>query len=137
MPALTTISAVQKIIDYNQTLIPDLTPFIDGASTLANNVIGDALDATTMELVERYLAAHLVGITDPRLQSEQVKSIQASYQNKLSDGLGITHWGSMAMLFDTSGKLANWNKSVVDGLAGAFSFIWGGTEPPDAEYYTG
>lgn len=126
--ARTTIAAVQKIISYDAVLIPDIQPFIDDASLMVTNIIGTAASEATLEMVERYLAAHLIGISDPRIQSEQVRTIQASYQVKLSDGLGITHYGSMAMQLDTSGKLSRWNKAVIAGMASAFSLVWGGKD---------
>ncbi len=126
--ARTTIAAVQKIISYDQVLIPDIQPFIDDASLMVTNIIGTAASAQTLEMVERYLAAHLIGISDPRIQSEQVRTIQASYQVRLSDGLGITHYGATAMQLDTSGKLSRWNKSVISGMANAFSLVWGGKD---------
>jgi energy-converting hydrogenase Eha subunit H len=127
-----TVAEVQRIIQYDTTAVPDVQPFIDDAVVLATAVIGSHLTTERFDLVCRYLAAHLIGITDPRIQSEQVKSLQASYQNKLSDGLGITHFGSMAMLLDTSGKLANWNKAVISGKAGAFAFFHAGTNSSDS-----
>ena len=126
--ARTTIAAVQKIISYDAVLIPDIQPFIDDANVMVTNIIGTAASEATLEMVERYLAAHLIGISDPRIQSEQVRTIQASYQVKLSDGLGITHYGSMAMQLDTSGKLSRWNKAVIAGMASAFSLVWGGKD---------
>ena len=98
---------------------------LDSASLMVTNVIGTALDASTAELVERYLAAHLIAISDPRIQSEQVKTIQASYQVRLSDGLGITHFGTTAMMLDSSGKLAVWNNKVVKGMV-KFDLFWAG-----------
>lgn len=126
--ARTTIAAVQKIISYDAVLIPDIQPFIDDANVMVTAIIGTAASEATLEMVERYLAAHLIGISDPRIQSEQVRTIQASYQVKLSDGLGITHYGSMAMQLDTSGKLSRWNKAVIAGMASAFSLVWGGKD---------
>lgn len=126
-----TASQVQRIIEYDTTLIPDLTDFIADAVLFATAVIGAGTLSTDMfDLVCRYLAAHFVAITDPRYQSEQVKSIQASYQYKLDLGLAVTHWGQMAMSLDTSGKLAARNRQAVDGIA-SFSLVWGGTDVPD------
>lgn len=122
-----TIADVQRIIQYDATVVPDVQPFIDDAVILATAVIGNNLTTERFDLVCRYLAAHLIAVTDPRFQSEQVKSLQVSYQVRLSDGLGITHWGTMAMMLDTSGKLANWNKAVISGKAGAFAFFHAGT----------
>lgn len=127
MPATTTIAAVQKIIQYDTVLIPDVQPFIDSAIVLVDAIIGTAANDTILELVTRYLAAHLMAVTDPRTATEQVKSIQVSYQHKLSQGLGITHFGATAMLLDTSGKLAAHNQKVLDGIAG-FTFLWCGKD---------
>lgn len=121
--ARTTLAAVNKIIQYDSTNVPDPQLMIDSASLMVTNVIGTALDASTAELVERYLAAHLIAISDPRIQSEQIKTIQASYQVRLSDGLGITHFGSTAMMLDSSGKLASWNTRVVKGIV-KFDLFW-------------
>lgn len=129
MPATTTVAAVEKIIQYDTATIPDIQPFITTAGAMVDAVIGDAVSATILEIVTRYLTAHLMAITDvsTRIASEQVKTIQASYYNRLSDGLGITLWGTMAMQLDTSGKLSAHNQRVVKGLA-KWSLVWGGKE---------
>jgi energy-converting hydrogenase Eha subunit H len=123
--ARTTLAAVNKIIQYDSTNIPDPQLMLDSASLMVTNVIGTALDTSTAELVERYLAAHLIAISDPRIQSEQVRSLQQSYQVRLSDGLGITHFGSTAMMLDSSGKLAVWNNKIVKGMV-KFDLFWAG-----------
>lgn len=136
MPATTTTEAVQKIIQYDAVVIPDIAPFIETASTMVDAVIGTAVSDPVLEKVTRYLTAHLIAITDvsTRIASEQVKTIQASYYNRLSDGLGITMWGTMAMQLDTSGKLAAHNQRVVKGI-GKWSLMWGGKEgDPDVAY---
>jgi energy-converting hydrogenase Eha subunit H len=126
----TTLAAVNKIIQYDSTNVPDPQLMIDSASRMVTNIIGTSLDVDTAELVERYLSAHLIGISDPRIQSEQVKTIQASYQVRLADGLGLTHFGTTAMMLDSSGKLAVWNNKVVKGMV-AFDLFWAGTEATD------
>jgi energy-converting hydrogenase Eha subunit H len=128
--ARTTLAAVNKIIQYDSTNVPDPQLMIDSASRMVTNIIGTSLDVDTAELVERYLSAHLIGISDPRIQSEQVKTIQASYQVRLADGLGLTHFGTTAMMLDSSGKLAVWNNKVVKGMV-AFDLFWAGTEATD------
>lgn len=126
--ALTTSAAVAKIIDYDTTLIPSLTPFIDDAADLVNEVIGTSLSDTMKEKVERYLTAHFVAITDPRIKAEQVKTLRNEYQVKLSDGLGITHYGTMAMTMDTSGKLSAWNQNIINGSLQTPSITFLGTD---------
>ena len=125
--ARTTLVKVNKIIQYDSINVPDPQQQIDDASLMVDNIIGDAVGAPTAELIERFLSGHLIAISDARIASEQVKSIQASYQYKLSDGLGITHYGATAMLLDTSKKLAIWNKQVINGTAKP-QFFWAGTD---------
>ena len=129
MPATSTAAAVAKIILFDATVITDVESFITTAGLMVDAIIGDRINSTQQEVVCRYLSAHLIAITDNsnRIQSEQVKSLQNSYTSRLSDGLGITHWGTMAMQLDPSGKLANWNKAVVSGRAGAFDLFHAGT----------
>ena len=128
MTATTTSAAVAKIIMFDASVITDVESFITTAGLRVDSIIGDRINSTQQEVVCRYLAAHLIAITDnsTRIQSEQVKSLQNSYTSRLSDGLGITHWGTMAMQLDTSGKLANWNKAVISGKAGAFDLFHAG-----------
>ena len=125
----TTIAAVQKIIEYDTDLIPDLQPFIDSAITLVTAVVAvdPAPSDAILELVARYLTAHLVRITDKDVLSEQVKSLQESYALKLGLGLATSHFGQMAMMFDTSGRLARWNARNVAGT-GTVQFFWAGTQ---------
>lgn len=129
MPATTTIAAVQKIIEYDTVLIPDLQPFIDTAILLVTEVVDiDPVPSDELlEAVTRYLAAHLVQMTDKAIQSEQVKSIQVSYQFKLGMGLALSHFGSMAMMLDTTGRLSQYNKRLVDGTA-KLQFFWAAPE---------
>ncbi len=117
---------VQRIFDYDTDLVPDAAPFIADAQTLFNNVVGTAVTGAAADLVVKYLAAHLIAVTDALVATEQVKSPLVSYQYRLSDGLGITRYGTTAMLLDPSKKLAQWNKQVVKGLAGP-DFFWAGT----------
>lgn len=117
---------VKRIIEYDEQLIPDAQPFIDDAVTLLSSIFPDDYPPTTMDVVTRYMAAHLIAITDPRVASEQVKSLQTSYQYRLDKGLGITMYGATAMMLDSSGLLAQWNNKVNKGLAGPKLFWAGG-----------
>lgn len=127
----TTKAAVDKIIQYDSTVITDVDSFIATANAMVTAIVAvdPAPSNTVLEIVERYLTAHLIGISDPRVQSEQVKNIQQTFQVKLSEGLGITHYGTMAMQLDTTGRLARWNKQVVEGR-GAKQFFWAGIASP-------
>ena len=136
--ALTNAAAVQAIIDYDTTLITSIASFITDASDLVEEVIGTSLGNTMKEKVERYLAAHFIAITDPRVENEKVKTLSVTYQVKLSEGLGITHYGTMAMMFDTSGKLSAWNQNMIKGNKQTPSVTWLGTDLQsltDEDYY--
>lgn len=118
---------VDRIIQYDTEFIPDVQPFIDDAVTMLTSIIGTGvLSATAFDNVTKYIAAHLISVSDPRVVTEQVKSLLVSYQHKLALGLGTSHFGQVAMTLDTSGKLAAWNTRVVEGK-GKVQFFWAGT----------
>ena len=118
---------VRRLVAFAADRIPDVQPFIDDAVLMLTNVVEDRLDDDTFDLVTRYLAAHLIAVSDPRVSMEKVKSLQVRYDTKLDKGLGITHFGSTAMLLDSSGRLAAWNNRVITG-GGIKQFFWAGTE---------
>jgi len=127
MAVRTTEDAVSTIIQYDRLVIPDVDPFILAASLIVDNVIAIApLPSTALlELVERYLAAHLIRVTDPQVQQEKVKSLMQTYATLLGKGFAITHWGSTAMSLDYTGRLAAFNNRLIDGY-GKLQFFWAG-----------
>lgn len=116
---------VTRIIAFDTDRIPEVQPFIDDAVLMLTNIIGTALTPATFDLVTRYMTAHLIAVSDPRVSMEKVKSLQVRYDTKLDKGLGITHFGTMAMALDSSGKLAQWNRQVTSG-EGLKQFFWAG-----------
>jgi uncharacterized membrane-anchored protein YitT (DUF2179 family) len=121
---------VQRILDYDREFVSDVQPFIDDAVIFLTAVIGAGVVSNAVfDMVTNYITAHFISITDPRVHTEQVKSLLVTYQNKLDKGLGITHFGTMAMMLDTSGKLAAWNQRTIDGK-GAVQFFWAGSPNP-------
>lgn len=125
--ARTTEDRVQLIIQYDTTVIPDIQPFIDDANIMVTAIVAtdDTPSAASLELIERYLAAHLIAITDPRVDTEKVKSLQTKYQYLLDKGLGITHFGTTAMAMDFTGRLAAFNTRLTKG-GGLKQFFWAG-----------
>lgn len=123
----TTEDDVRRLVAFDSARIVDIELFIADATLLATNVIGDALNTSTFDMVVRYLAAHLISISDPRVQMEKVKTLQVRYQAKIDLGLSLTHYGSTAMILDSSGRLAAWNDRVVNG-GGIKQFFWAGSE---------
>lgn len=120
---------VALLIQYDRTFVTDLQPFIDDASLIIDNVVAIAPLPTDamLELVERYLSAHLVMVTSGQISMEKVRSIQVQYGTMLDKGFAITHWGTMAMMLDTTGRLARLNARILAG-GGVKQFFWSGTE---------
>jgi len=129
MPIRTTEERVQAIISYDFSLIPDIDQFIADASLIVDNVV--AIDSrasdATLELVARYLTAHLIAISDPRVKREQVKTLAVEYAISLDKGFGITTFGTVAMTVDTTGRLAAFNNRLITG-GGIKQFFWAGVE---------
>ena len=128
MALRTTEDRVALLIQYDRTFITDLQPFIDDASLIVDNVIAVAPlpAAALLEVVERYLAAHLVMVTSGQISMEKVRSIQVQYGTLLDKGFAITHWGTTAMMLDTTGRLAALNSRLLSG-GGVKQFFWAGT----------
>jgi len=126
--ARTTDDRVALLIQYDRTFITDLQPFIDDASLIIDNVVAIAPLPTDalLELVERYLAAHLVMVTSGQVSMEKVRSLQVQYGTLLDKGFAITHWGTTAMMLDTTGRLAAFNTRLMQGGIGK-QFFWAGT----------
>lgn len=133
MAVRTTANAVEGLFDeINDDL--DMDTFIVVANNLLNRVCIDddgeyLYDAETMELIERYLAAHFYAITDKQLAVESAKGVSAHYQHKIDLVLMVTHWGQMACVLDISGKLAQLSKDTAEGNSRATTSIkWLGTD---------
>jgi hypothetical protein len=84
----------------------------------------DDLDESWSELsdarlseIELYLAAHFCSLREPRLASEGIDVLSARYQGKTGMYLEATHYGQMAMMFDSTGTLRRWNTHGGDGKA--------------------
>lgn len=126
--ARTTEDRVALLIQYDRAFITDIQPFIDDASLIIDHVVAIAPLPTvaSLEVVERYLAAHLVMITSGQVSMEKVRSIQVQYGTLLDKGFAITHWGTTAMMLDTSGRLSAFNTRLMSGGIGK-QFFWAGT----------
>ena len=135
----TTDTAVKLIIESDDDISSDLAPFIEAASSMVSQLCepatdsdGDLIhDATSLELVERWLSAHFYAIRDnaPRTINERAGSVGAQYSSRIDLALNQTHWGQQAMLLDYSGELAKWNKDVTSGKGKrTATATWLGTE---------
>lgn len=103
MTARVTTEDVKVIID---TSIADLTVFITAANLFVNGHLSAAgLPEEVLVEIEKYVAAHILSVKDPRTKAEGVDVLSESYQGQWGFGLKGTSYGQIAILLDTSGIL--------------------------------
>jgi len=129
--ARTTSEAVAAIVEVDVSI--SLTPFIEVANALVTECCADAYDATRLELIERWLAAHFYTVRDMREVSEGAGGVSASYQSAVALGFDSSHFGQMAIRIDTVGGLAALNERVKKGKRVGVVFQWLGTEKEELE----
>ena len=130
--ARTSDAQVAGIIEVDTSI--DLTPFITTANELVTEMCtGDngpdtEYDATRLELIERWLAAHFYAQRDPRPTAEKAGPVGVNYQSKVEIGLDNTHYGQMAKRLDTNGGLAALDVAANEGQRRTVGITWLGTE---------
>lgn len=115
----TDATAVGAIIEVDEDI--SVTPFIEAANALVTEICEPvaAYDATRLELIERWLAAHFYALRDPRAKQEQAGTVgQTLHVGWVRMHLQSTLWGQQAMLLDTAGGLARLNKGIETGKRG-------------------
>lgn len=123
----TTTALVAGIIEYNATTWSDIEPFITTANEIVTEKCTDSsYSATRLELIERWLSAHFLGIADKQVASEQAGPGQ-SFQYKVDLNLASTMYGQTAMAIDTAGNLAALNQKMKKGKT-TVSITWLGTD---------
>ena len=133
MAVRTTESAVGAIIDVDADI--DLEPFIETANVLVTkHCVDTSFTAAELELIERWLSAHIYTVRDMIAMNERVGSVSAEYQSKVDLGFDSSHYGQMAMRLDWSGALAKLNEQIKKGReTGGPTITWGGTEEVDID----
>lgn len=129
----TTSALVSGIIQVQEGV--DLTPFIVTANSLVTEVCSDSDysdtgEGSTMEIIERWVAAHFYAMYDAQLSRAKAGSVAVSFQNKIDYGLRLSHWGQTAMILDTAGSLAALNNSAQVSRKIRVQIGWLGTEIP-------
>lgn len=91
--------------------ITQVNAFIDTANLLVDMKLGaSALDETLLTQIEKYLAAHLICLRDPRMQtkgtSTQMGNLNTSYQGRTDMRLEATQYGQTVQMLDPTGLFA-------------------------------
>ena len=132
MGVRTTDEAVEGIIEVDAAI--PLTPFIEAASHLVTKVcVNTGYDAVDLELIERWLSAHMYAIRDPRYLVERAGSVLAEYRSKVDLGFDVTHYGQQAMRLAYNGELAKLNEKIKQGKVQTIGVNWVGTDLDDID----
>lgn len=119
--ARTTAALVQGVLgdDYGLNLagsLPDLIPYIAAASSIVTNLIpcqtrkGYSLTSDNMELIERWLAAHLYKMSDKDYTSRSTAGASGQFAGQTTQGFDATLYGQTAQRLDPSNCLRNLDK---------------------------
>lgn len=132
----TTEDAVRAIVD-NSTAI-DMTPFIQIANRLVTKIdaadTSSELDDTDLELIERWLAAHFYAHRDQLLSSKSTSGASGSFQGQTGMFFTASQYGQTALLFDTTGYLANLEQQAKNGRQ-KVSVTWLGSTQTQQDGY--
>lgn len=106
---------VKEIIDTDWS---PLYPFIVAANMFVNEVLSSAgYGEAYLKEIERWVAAHLICIADPRLKSKRIGDAEEQYNvpwvRPESLGLHTTYYGRTAIMLDTSGILSRQGKRKI------------------------
>ncbi len=142
--ARTTAAAVKLVLGDSSTHAQgagdydgsrDLTPFIDSASSIVDRVAacatnkGKTLSSTELELIERWLSAHLYMMSDQQYASKSTAGASASFRATGGLSLDGSTYGQTAKIVDHSGCLAAFDKRQTAQL------VWLGKAPSDQTDY--
>jgi hypothetical protein len=135
--ARTNSAAVQALLvsDYDTVNTPSLTPYIDTAASVIDDVVdcaarkGITMSDAKLELLERWMAAHFYCVMDKPYSSKSTSGASGSFHGQTAQGFSATLYGQQAMRIDTSGCLYAIDETRV---AGGF---WMGKRPTEQTNY--
>jgi len=108
-----------EVVEVISTARVDIEAFITAANSLVTGELGSSgLGSVRLKEIERWLAAHFLAHAGTDKTAGQVVEEQiGDTRRRFSDGqaafgkLDSTRYGKMALLLDTSGKLAGLGKT--------------------------
>lgn len=128
----TTSSAVGGVIDMETGF--DFDPFIATATDLVDAIAaeaGNSYSSTTLELIERWLAAHFAAIHTRIAQRQEIGAAEQEAAMNVGRGLDLTEWGQMAQVLDRDGFLSTLSKKRK-----VAAVYWLGEEVPERSNVT-
>lgn len=137
MAVRTNSASVQAILGGNYDGVTTLTPFIDAASSIVDDVASCASDAGTplssakLELIERWLSAHCYAHMDQTFASKGTEGASASFHGQTGMYLASTRYGQFATTLDPTGCL----QSVAGGQVSRAGGFWLGKTPSEQIAY--
>lgn len=119
---------------YDASRLPSVTPFIASASSLVDKVeandTANKLNATDLELIERWLSGHFYAQADQMFTSRSTGKASGSFQGQTGMYLENTIYGQQAMMLDITGYLMALQKG------GVVDFAWLGKPRSEQIPYT-
>jgi hypothetical protein len=112
--ARVTNKEVMAVID-TQLSEGEITPFVTAANLMVTNKLTGVYGADTLKEIERWLAAHLVAVRDPRIKSKSTADESTVYHmtSSIGEGLAMTPQGQQVQILDHLGKLSK-KSGIVD-----------------------
>lgn len=127
MSCRTTTEAVLALGGWPDTM--DIAGFMETASVLVDRVEaagGASVTAVQLELIERWLSAHLISLTvDPLITMKQIDETKLAFSiDNKGTGLRTTPYGKQALALDTTWALE-------DAYGTQVHSFWIGDDDPD------
>lgn len=127
----TTEAQVAAILRDPPSPLSVLDPMIETANNVVTANCTDSrwgYSNATLELIERWLAAHYYAVFRPRTISEGAGEVSQTFALKTADTpLESTPYGQQVMLIDNQGALASLNKRAKEGVPPKPGVRWMGT----------
>jgi len=107
--ARTTQTDIAGILSFTAD---DVTPFITAANSIINRLVvpDTSLSDDDLKMLETWLAAHFIQVSEPPVSSESVSGpggggVNRSYRFSVSQKFSATVYGQQAMVMDDTGNL--------------------------------
>ena len=116
--ARTTAADVIAIMEENDLTELQVTPFVDSANVMVNQVMGTTETTDILTEIEKWLAAHMIAIGKVRqTKTEKAGTAEVSYTGFWTLGLRSTSYGQMVVALDTTGAFADLDKKKANIIA--------------------